>query len=113
MSKEQFKLFVKKHPGLVNHVNNNEMSWQKFYELYDIYGEDNDIWNNYIGNKKLEETSFKDIFDYIKNLDLDNVKKNIDGISKIISLFQDLALGKNISNNDEYKKRPVYKNFED
>ena len=22
------------------------MSWQKFYELYDLYGEDNNVWND-------------------------------------------------------------------
>ena len=48
MSKESFKLFAKKHPELATKVINNDISWQKLYELYEIYGEDNTIWNNYI-----------------------------------------------------------------
>ena len=42
-NKEEFKNFVRKNPTLVNYVNNNEMTWQKFYEMYDMYGESNDV----------------------------------------------------------------------
>lgn len=39
--KEEFKLFAKKHPELINYLDNHkDMSWQKLYEIYDIYGED-------------------------------------------------------------------------
>ena len=42
MSKlEEFKNFVKDNPKLINYVKNNEMTWQKFYEMYDIYGKEN------------------------------------------------------------------------
>ena len=47
MSKEDFKRFVRSHPELVNYVNKGTMSWQKFYEMYDIYGESNSIWKEY------------------------------------------------------------------
>ena len=47
MSKETFKMFVRSHPELVNYVNNNKMSWQRFYEMYDMYGENNSVWNSY------------------------------------------------------------------
>ena len=36
MSKEEFKGFVQKNPKLIEYVRNNEMTWQKFYELYDL-----------------------------------------------------------------------------
>ena len=49
--KEEFKEFVKKNPSLINHVNNNQMTWQKFYELYDMYGDNNDIWDKYINTR--------------------------------------------------------------
>ena len=45
MSKESFKNFIRTKPELVEYVTNGEMTWQKFYELYDIYGEDNNIWD--------------------------------------------------------------------
>ena len=40
MSKETFKEFISKKPELIDYIKNGEMTWQKFYELYDIYGED-------------------------------------------------------------------------
>jgi hypothetical protein len=33
---DNFKLFVKNNPNLITYVKNNTMSWQKFYELYDL-----------------------------------------------------------------------------
>ena len=38
MSKESFKDFARLHPELATQVVNNKISWQKLYELYDIYG---------------------------------------------------------------------------
>ena len=42
--KEEFKAFVRKNPILIKYVKNNEMNWQKFYEIYDIYGETHEVW---------------------------------------------------------------------
>ena len=47
MSKETFKLFVRRHPELANYVLKNNTSWQQIYEIYELYGENNSIWNNY------------------------------------------------------------------
>ena len=41
--KDDFKEFASKNPSLAKYIENGEMSWQKFYELYDIYGEDVNI----------------------------------------------------------------------
>ena len=43
-TKEKFKIFVKKNPILIKYVQNGSMTWQKFYEIYDMYGEDNNAW---------------------------------------------------------------------
>ena len=55
MKKEEFKEFVKKNPKLITYVKNNEMTWQKFYEMYDLYGESNDVWNEYISKEEIKE----------------------------------------------------------
>ena len=52
MSKEDFKAFVRTKPELANYVTSGDMTWQKFYELYDIYGEDNTIWDKYTTKTK-------------------------------------------------------------
>ena len=42
---DNFKDFVKRNPNLVTYVKKGQNTWQNFYELYDLYGEDNSIWN--------------------------------------------------------------------
>ena len=40
---DNFKNFVKNNPHLITYVNNGSYTWQKFYEMYDLYGEKHDI----------------------------------------------------------------------
>ena len=65
--KEEFKAFVRKNPILIKYVKNNEMTWQKFYEIYDIYGENNDVWKDYLKEK---ETTNLDFFNFLKTIDM-------------------------------------------
>lgn len=104
---QEFKEFVKNNPNLVNYVKNDSMTWQKFYELYDLYGEDHEIWNNY---KEEKIVGLADIIGWIKNVDLDSLKEGIGNISRVISVLQDIG-GKNSTS--EYVPRPMYKHFED
>jgi len=120
MSKESFKLFAQSHPELVKHVSTGAMSWQKFYEIYDLYGENSNAWAPYLEttvvaestSSLLGDTSLKEIFNTIKKVDLDTVKRGVDGLQKAVNLLQDLT-GKSSSNNTPYKKRPMYQYFED
>ncbi len=127
MAKEDFKRFVRSHPELVNYVNKGTMSWQKFYEMYDIYGESNSIWKEYqptnqainntstssttSKNNTVGDTSLKDLFNMVKKIDLDSVKKGAEGLQKAIALVQDFSLGSKQTNN--YQARPLYKHLED
>ena len=61
MSLDNFKNFVKENPKLANFVRNGDMTWQKFYELYDLYGPFHDIWNKYLGITTNRVFSFKDV----------------------------------------------------
>ena len=45
--KEDFKKFVRRNPNLAKYVENKKMTWQQFYEMYDLYGEDNEVWNDF------------------------------------------------------------------
>jgi len=126
VAKEDFKRFVRSHPELIQHVNSGNMSWQKFYEMYDIYGENNSIWLKYqhidtvdnvssATNLKtaattVGDTSLKDLFNMVKKIDLESVRKGAEGLQKAIALVQDFGSSKPTNN---YQARPLYKHLED
>ncbi len=119
MAKEDFKRFVRSHPELVTHVNQGSMTWQKFYEMYDLYGENNTIWLKYQSTTEeakaksptVGDTSLKDLFNMVKKIDLDSVKKGAEGLQKAIALVQDLGSSTKTTNN--YQARPLYQHLED
>lgn len=124
MAKEEFKDFVKRNPNLISYVNNGEKTWQDFYEIYDLYGEDDSVWSAYINNNSYydstdgtfsnmkPEEAVKELVTMIKGIDLEKVRKGITSVQKTISLVQDLGIGKS-SNVNDYQSRPVYRHFED
>ncbi len=114
MSKETFKIFAKDHPELAKAVLNNNASWQKFYEIFEIYGENSNVWDSYIKkNIKETTTSFKDLFNTMRNIDLDSVQKGVDNLQKTIGLLQDIGIGNTQTKLPNYESRPMYKYFED
>lgn len=125
MSKlDQFKNFVKQHPNLITYVQKDEMTWQKFYEIYDIYGEDTNAWNPYINNNsntsnstdnniRSSSLSFTDIMNMAKNIDVDKVQSGINSLQKALGLVGDLFVKDNKTNTNSYTPRPLYRSFED
>ena len=115
MSKESFKLFVRKHPELIDFVSKGEMSWQKFYDIYDLYGEDNDAWSKYLKKSNIDgDFKFSDVIKYLKNVDMDTLQKGVTGVSKAINLIKQLGIGASANSVvDTYEPRPLYKSFDD
>lgn len=127
MSKETFKQFVRTNPVLATYVNKGEVTWQRFYEMYDLYGENHSVWNQYLSHdtrtasesiktttvkeqSTLGDTSIKDIFNMVKSMDLDTVKKGVDGLQKAVGLLQEFT---GVKKQDQYQARPLYKHLED
>ena len=117
MSKlEEFKNFVKDHPSLINQIKTGEMTWQKYYEMYDMYGEKEEIWKPYFEKTtsvKMESTGnwINDFLMMFKNIDLDSLQEGIGNVQKILGVL------KNVKETEpaetSYKPRPIYKHFED
>lgn len=114
MSKESFKEFVKKNPGLTKHVYSNGMSWQKFYEMYDMYGEDNDIWNEYLQSKveKPLETRNQELSNYFKNINLDTVQESINSLQRVLGVLGEIVIKKDNAVSS-YEPKPIYKHLDD
>ena len=121
-NKEEYKLFVKSHPELIRYVKDGEMTWQKFYETYSLYGKENDVWNKYFSsneeikentNEKKDSVSLTDVIDMVKKVDLNSVQKNITNISKALGIVQSLITKDEVNTTESYTPRPLYKKFED
>lgn len=87
MKKEAFKAFAKQHPELITYLKNNaDMNWQKLYEIYDIYGEDENIWKPYFNSNNTSN-----ITDMFKNIDTKKVQEHIGTAQKALNVIQELT----------------------
>lgn len=108
MSKENFIKFVKANPSLVDYVKNNNSSWQDLYEIYSLYGEDESVWNRYLSDR---DSSVNELVSLIKSVNLESVRKVVDGLQKTISLVQEI--GSKEENTKTYERSPVYEDLDD
>ena len=92
MSKDTFISFARVHPELAKEVLKGNASWQQFYEIYEIYGEKHSIWNQFMKKDIIDYNAFKDIFNMIKKVDLNQVQEGIGNIQKTIGYLQDLGI---------------------
>lgn len=121
---DNFKAFVKKNPNLISHVHCGSMSWQKFYELYDLYGEEDNVWNDYLvkkeerqedndtGKKIVNSNTFSNILDIVKNMDTNKLQSGITSMQKAIGLFSEMLV-KDKTETNTYTPRPIYRKFDD
>ena len=118
---DTFKQFVKKNPRLIKYVQNGETTWQKFYEIYDLYGEEESAWKDYLTPEvKAAATAaatgigFNEVLNWLKNIDLASVQTGVSNIQRVVGVLQDFS-SKDSSPKpkEEYKPRPLYKHFED
>lgn len=119
---ELFKEFVKKNPSLLKHVNDKSMTWQSFFELYDLYGETDSVWDQYITRSEEINVAnaaipaglgIADIFNWFKGMDLDAMQEGLNSVSRVLGVLQDLGGKESTVSKPEYKPRPLYKHFED
>lgn len=113
--KEEFKVFVKKNPRLIKFVKDGSMSWQKFYEIFDLYGEEESAWKEYLTKeeKKVAENTPTDLVSWLKSIDLDSVQNGMNSLQRVVALLGELTTKNPTTSESTYKPRPLYKHFED
>ena len=117
MKIDAFKNFVHNNPHLIKYVTNKKMTWQQFYEIYDLYGESDKIWDDFKDNATTTTTTnsnivntIKEIFGLFKGIDLNGVQKALTSLDKAIEAFKGFNSN---DTNSTYEERPKNKYFED
>ena len=108
--KEAFKAFISSHPELITYVKNKEATWQDFYEIYDIYGDNVEAWSKYFNNNNTD--SIGELTKLFKNVNMDNVQKHINNAQKAVGLIQELTK-KSVPDIITKTPRPITKFFGD
>ncbi len=106
---EEFKIFIKQNPNLIDKIQANEVTWQQLYETYDIYGDIHPLFNsnkekvtlNNSSKSKKSPDYIKNAMSVFKNIDMDKLSENLQSIKKVIG-----AIGEITSLNDT-KKEPL------
>ena len=106
--REEFKAFVKKNPNLIKFVKSGEMTWQKFFEIYDLYGEDETALKDFLA----VSTVTPSIMSLFKNFNLDSIQEGVNNLERVVSVVGDLT-NKEETTKETYRPRPLYKHFED
>src|SRR5574344_448730 len=90
--KEEFKEFAKAHPELNSYITTHpDMTWQKFYEIYDIYGDSERSWSPYLTKNTSDLTSIKNFSDIVKNIDINSIQEHIKTAQKALGFIQELT----------------------
>ncbi len=118
---DAFKDFVRNNPGLIKHVKSDEMTWQKFYEIFDLYGAEDNIWKPYISNEVRSAATatastlgINDVLNWFKTVDVDTIQSGINNVQRVLGVLQDFTTKeKDEPQKEEYRPRPLYKHFED
>ena len=115
MSVESFKRFVKDRPSLASYVSKREKTWQDFYEMYELYGENSEVWNDFVNVSASSTFTIKDLFGMFKDIDVSQIQESINSIQKGIGYVEDIIGSKenvNVSNRNNYEARPMYRYFD-
>ena len=103
----KFKEFIKDKEFLIDKVNAGETSWQKLYEIYDLYGEDASIFkieanSNENEEKANNEGKVNSILKAFEGVDVNKINENLEGVRKILAVLSEF------SKKDDVKPKRTY-----
>ena len=103
---EKFKEFIKDKEFLIDKVNNGETTWQKLYEVYDLYGESASIFTNKETNRETttENNKANNLLKAFEGMDMNKINENLEGVRKILAVLSEFT------KKDDGKPKRTYEN---
>ncbi len=92
--KAEFKAFARSHPELLKNINAGNATWQKYYEIYDIYGPSESAWEPYLHTERSSKFDFNTLGNIIKKVDINNIEKHINNAQKALGFIESFTAGK-------------------
>ena len=83
--KEEFKKFIRDKEFLIDKVNNGETTWQKLYEIYDLYGENAKVFKQEI-KEDSKDNKANNILKAFEGIDVNKINDNLEGLRKILAV---------------------------
>ncbi|MBO9130291.1 YlbD family protein [Bacillus sp. 165] len=118
-SVQQFKVFVKNHPKMINAVRSGQKTWQQFYEEWYLLGEKDQMWNTYkpdgtpdvkddaAAAKEGEGAGFVgQMMSFIKKIDMDQIQTHISSVTEAIGSVQQVIQQFQSPNSSGTSQRP-------
>ena len=84
--KEEFKRFIKDKEFLIDKVIKGETSWQKLYEIYDLYGENASIFKEEV-KEETRENKTNNLLKAFEDIDVNKINENLEGVRKILAVL--------------------------
>ncbi len=117
-SVQDFKHFLKDNPKIVKDVRMGKKTWQEIYEDWSLLGEEDEVWNEYKGekkggeeDKKIEKGEFvSQLLNQLKKMDPDQIQNQIGNISQVLGAIQGVISQFQSSGQTEKTSPPVQNN---
>ena len=84
--KEEFKSFIRNKEFLIDKVNKGETTWQKLYEIYDLYGESASVFNEE-KKEEVKDTKTTNLLKAFEDIDVNKINENLEGVRKILAVL--------------------------
>ena len=115
---DEFKTFIKNKTFLIDKVHSNEISWQKLYETYDLYGPEHELFKEVVAQKNtsslLTKEGINTAINAFKKVDLDKVSNSLDSIKKVVTTIQEITKSDTITQDlPEYMKKSTFRRYND
>jgi len=108
--KEEFKTFLRNNPSIIKYLKENkDVSMQKLFEIYDVYGDDLKAWQPYITTNERSskpKDNIKSIKDLMSNIDMNSLQEHIKTAQKALGFIEELTT-KGANNVNHIPKGPT------